>query len=172
MSSRRILLFLGAAWELVRLFAVLSLLVLLFEIAGGRGSAIVPWLLLAATGNLLVPAGAVLLALYPERYARVLGLLRLGKLLNLVTLVLIVVAGVVSQAGPASIPRSAGAGLPGFLAILLVTALDAIFLALLVSFRPGGDGPAKDEHAPAAALPDATETEIKELPSHGHPADR
>ncbi len=148
MTPRRILLFVGSAWELARLFLVLSLLVLLYEVTGGRGSAIVPWLLLAATGNLLVPAGAVLLALYPERYGPLLGLLRLGKLLNLVTLVLIVISGLVSAAGAASIPRAAGAGLPGFVAVLLVTALDAVFLALLVSYHPEPAGPVGEKSGP------------------------
>ncbi len=158
------MLLVGSAWEIARLFLVLSLLVLLFEVAGGRGSAIVPWLLLAGTGNLLIPAGAILLALYPERYARLLGLLRLGKLLNLVTLILIVAASLVSAAGPASIPRAAGAGFPGLAVILLVTALDAVFLALLVSFRPGADGAQKPaETSAAATLPELTETDVKDF---------
>ncbi len=161
MSARRILLFVGSAWELARLFLVLSLLVVLFEMTGGRGSTIVPWLLLVGTGNLLVPAGEVLLALYPGRYARFLGLLRLGKLLNLVTLILIVVASLTSG-GPISIPYSVG-GFPVFAVFLLVTALDAVFLALLVSFRPDEDGPQKSAEAPAAPLSELTKTDITDV---------
>jgi hypothetical protein len=163
MTPRRILLFIGSAWELARLFLVLSLLVLLFEVSGGRGSAIVPWLLLASTGNLLVPAGAVLVALYPVRYAPLIGLLRLGKLLNLFTLVLIVLSGLHSRSAPASLMPLGRPGLPGFVVILLVTALDAVFLALLVSLRSGPPGDAAAAGSPPAVIEELPPADVEDF---------
>ena len=148
MTARRVLLALGSLWDLVRFYLVISLLTLIVRSAGGEGSAMVPWLLLAGTGNLLVPVGGLMLALFPQRYGSLLGLLRLGKGLSVFSFVLLLVSGSIRSAVNASVVHVGGRALSGVALVLGLFVLDAAFLALLMI-------PAAGARLPLAGLAEA-----------------
>ena len=133
MPARRVLLALGSLWDLVRFFLVLSLLALLARSASAASSSTVPWLLLAATGNLLIPVGGLMLALFPRRYGSLLGLLRLGKGLSVFTFVLLFLSGSLGAVAHAVVVRVSGSrAVSGALLALTLFALDVAFLILLM----------------------------------------
>jgi hypothetical protein len=132
MSARRVLLALGSLWDLVRFFLVLSLLVLLGRSASGESSMMIPWLLLAATGNLLIPVGGLMLALFPRQYGNLLGLLRLGKGLSVFAFVLLLLSGSLGVAANAAVMRIGSLPVSSALLAVALFVLDAAFLVLLM----------------------------------------
>jgi hypothetical protein len=153
MTARRILLALGSLWDLVRFFLVLSLLLLLVRSAGARDSGMISWLLLAATGNLLVPVGGLMLALFPGRYGNLLGLLRLGKAMSIFSFMLLVVSGSLAAAAGITVLRVADRVVTGTVAALLLFVVDIAFLVLLLVPDPGGA---------SIALADLSQTDAKD----------
>lgn len=146
---------LGAVWDLVRFFLVLSLLAVVFRGAGGAGGPVIAWLPLAGTGNLLVPVGTLVYLLFPGRYGSLLGLLRLGKALSVAAFAFLASSGSLLALG--SIPRVAlgGRTVPAWIAAALCAVLDAVFLVLLLLERGrGADAPART----AESLPGAKDT--------------
>jgi hypothetical protein len=132
MKLQRLFLFAGSLWELVRFFALLALLAVLFR---SQGPMAIPWVLLVCSSSLLSPVGWFLLALYPQRYENLIGLLRLGKLLGLFSLVLLLVFAYVSS--EFIVPLESGT--PGMIQIISLPVMlffDLIFLALLLSLKP------------------------------------
>ena len=93
MRARRGLLLAGSLWELVRFFLVLFLFASVLRGTSGAGPWVFSWLLVAGSGNLLIAAGGGMLALFPERYARLIALLRLGKAMSVFSFILLVVSG-------------------------------------------------------------------------------
>ena len=140
MTARRVLLALGSLWELVRFFLVLSILALMIRPAGGAvtSSAVMPWLLLAGTGNLLVPVGLLMLAMFPGRYGNLVGLLRLGKGLSVFSILILFVSGSLATAVNAALLVVGGRTISAAAVLLLLFALDLAFLALLVFSRDKG----------------------------------
>jgi len=137
MNARRLLILAGSVWDFARFFLVLLILATLFDVAGGWGTAVIPWLLVGASSGLLVPVGGFLLSVYPERHANLVGLLRLGKLLNIFSLVLIPISGTADIGAGAPLLRVGAYALTPTVAIPLVMFLDLIFLGALISFRAG-----------------------------------
>ncbi len=135
MTARRALLALGSLWELVRFFLVLSILALIVRSAGGGGAASVPWLLLSGTGNLLVPVGGLMLAMFPGRYSGLVGLLRLGKGLSVFSMLILFVSGSLATAVNAALLVVAGRTISAAVVVLVLFTLDLAFLALLVFSR-------------------------------------
>jgi hypothetical protein len=132
MTARRVLLALGSLWDLVRFFLVLSLLSLLVRSAGGEGAGMIPWLLLAGTGNLLVPVGGLMLAVFPDRYGSLVALLRLGKGLSVFSFILLFLSGSIASAANAALLRIGGRAVTGRAAALALFVLDVAFLVLLM----------------------------------------
>jgi hypothetical protein len=152
MTARRVWLVLGVLWDLVRFFLVLSLLAVVIRAGGGAGAALVPWLLLAGTGNLLVPAGVLLYVLFPDRYAGLLGLLRLGKALSVFSFILLAASGQLLATGRLAAVPVGGQSVPAWTAAALLAALDLVFLVLLLlEGRAAGHASPR----PAEGLPDA-----------------
>jgi hypothetical protein len=148
----------GSLWEGARFFLVLLLLALLLEEAGGAGPWVLPWLVFAGSGNLLVAAGGIMLAAFPDRYAGLIGLLRLGKAISVFSFLLLLLSGAL---GPV-VGREVLA--VGLLVISLgpvmlgVFALDLLFLAALLWLRAGKDG-----QAPGVGLSGPAETEVQHI---------
>jgi hypothetical protein len=158
MTARRVRLVLGACWDFARFFLVLSLLATVIRAGGGSGAAVVPWLLLGATGNLLVPAGVLVYVLFPDRYAGLLGLLRLGKALSVFSFVLLAASGRRLAAGSSLVVPVGGQSIPAWAAAAGCALLDAVFLVLLLVERRGA-GPASPRAAeglPGAVMKDHT----------------
>jgi hypothetical protein len=164
MKAQRTMLLIGSLWELVRFFLVLGLLAASLQAVAGAGSWVYPWLLLAGSGNLLIAAGAFMLALFPDRYNALISFLRLGKVLSIFTYALLVISGalrmtglrVVFAIGP--VPVTQGVVLVG------VFILDMLFLGALFAWREGEEHrPLPPGGDPAAELPEYRETEVKDL---------
>jgi hypothetical protein len=152
MSARRVLLALGSLWDLVRFFLVLSLLVLLVRSASSESSMMIPWLLLAATGNLLIPVGGLMLAMFPLRYGNLLGLLRLGKGLSVFAFVLLLLSGSLRSGANAAVVHVGSLSVSGGHLALALFVLDAAFLVLLMI--PAGQSTGRNaEQETARKLP-------------------
>ena len=98
MSVRRGLLLAGSLWELVRFFLVLLIFASVLQGTSGAGAWVYPWLLAAGSGGLLIAAGGGMLSLFPERYAPLIALLRLGQGLSVFSFVLLAVTGAMRAA--------------------------------------------------------------------------
>jgi hypothetical protein len=163
MQARRILLVAGSLWEIVRFFLVVTLVALLLQEAGASGAWVYPWLLVAASGNLLVAVGGIMLALFPGRYAALLGLLRLGKVIALFSFLLLVISGALGAAIGRALVSLGGIVVTQGMALFGVFLLDLLFLVLLFSWRGETGGEKLPPAEPGAVLPEYDETEVKDF---------
>ncbi len=164
MKTRRVLLFLGSLWDFARFFLILSILAALFGNEGGWAAAILPWLLLSASSCLLVPVGGLLLSLYPDRYANLAAFLRLGKILNLFSFILLLLAGSLGAGARIVLFRIGQVEVTHIAALPAVALFDLLFFIILVSFKTDmkveeGNASLKGE---AEILPDDVETKIED----------
>lgn len=120
MKRSRFFLSTAAAWETAR-FMVLYLLV---------GSA-APLILAFGAGALILPVGLVMLMLYPEKYGVLLNLLRLGKMLAIIPLLLLLMGMILELLSPITGQQPD----PRFYTIMVILAVDFLFLVLLISYR-------------------------------------
>jgi hypothetical protein len=135
MKARHVLLLAGSLWEFVRFFLVLFIFATVFQVAQGADSWVFPWLLVMGPGNLLVAAGGGMLALFPVRYAPIIFLLRLGKVLSVSCFVLLVASGATRLASGDGILGIGGRAISGRGVLLGVFLLDLLFLAVLISWH-------------------------------------
>jgi hypothetical protein len=140
MTAKRISIFLCSLWDIARFFILISIITAMFDAVAGGGITIVAWLLLPASAALLVPVGGILLTLYPVRYANLVGLLRLGKVLNLFSLFLLLVYGFISDNAEAATIRLSSLHVSQAILFLLVMLGDLIFLGLLISYKTEVNG--------------------------------
>ena len=131
----RALLLAASCWEVVRFFLVLMLFPLVLETASTTGPWLFPWLLFTASGNLLVAAGGILLAVFPSRYAPLLGLLRLGKAISVFAFLLLLVSGALGAVVGRQVLTAGPLVLTLGPVMLAVFALDLLFLAALLWLR-------------------------------------
>lgn len=160
MTARRALVLAGSLWEATRFFIVISFLALLFRAAGEGGAWIIPWLLLGGTGNLLVAVGGIMLSLYPQKYAELIGFLRLGKILAVFSFILLILSGAVGMSATIELVRLGGYGLDQGTVLFAIFVLDLLFLAALVAWKRETPPPAPADQGPP--LPDHRESEVKE----------
>jgi hypothetical protein len=160
MKVRRALLLAGSLWEILRFFLLISLLAFLLHAVTGTGRWLFPWLLLCGSGSLLVGAGGIMLALFPEKNGGLVGLLRLGKIIALFSYVLLLFSGAMRIAvglqvlslGPFAVTLAA--------VLFVVFVLDLLCLVVLLGWRVT---PARRELPAAAAnLDEYTETEAQD----------
>ncbi len=136
MTARRALLLAGSLWELARFFLLTMLIALILDAAGTSGSWIYPWLLLMGGQGLLVAAGALMVSLFPDRYGTLVGLLRLGKILGVFTFLLLVISRAFGAAESLQLLAVGRLRLRGDRILYTVFLLDALFLAVLLAWRP------------------------------------
>jgi len=160
MKARRALLLAGSLWEILRFFLLISLLAFLFHAVSGTGQWLFPWLLLCGSGNLLVGAGGIMLALFPEKNGGLVGLLRLGKILALFSYLLLLFSGAMRIAVGLQVLSLGSFGVTLAAVLFVVFVLDLLFLAVLLSWRAR----AAQQELPAAAasLDKYTETEVQD----------
>ncbi len=115
-----------ALWQILR-FVILCVF-FLTRIAEADGREAVPWFLLFGAGSLVVPAGLVLVAIDPHKYAPLLGLMRLGKALELLPGVALLGIGV-SQRHLPTLGNSTS------LVVVGIALFDLIFLVILLSYK-------------------------------------
>jgi hypothetical protein len=160
MKARRAVLAAGSVWELARFFLVLFLFAAVLRASAGAGAWVFPWLLVAGSGNLVIAAGSALLALFPDRYARLIGLLRLGKLLGVFALALLAISGALRAAAGFQLGggrRALGAG-----SLLIgIFVLDVLFLAVLLGWH--AEEPKPPSAPPEDRLPEYHETEVSDF---------
>jgi hypothetical protein len=163
MEARRILVFIGSLWELARFFFLLFILGVILSAGKGWEEAANPWILLLASASLLMPVGGVLLSLYPIRYGGLVGLLRLGKVLELFSLLLLMVSGTLAESAGIVLLRLGNFRLTQAVVLPMVMFLDFAFFAFLIAYRSDTGGKAASAGKEVSVLPDFTETEIKDL---------
>jgi hypothetical protein len=157
MKARRVLLLAGSLWEIVRFFLLISLFAFLLHAASGAGGWIFPWLLLCSSGNLLVGAGGIMLSLFPQKNARLVGLLRLGKILALFSYVLLLVSGAMRMAIGLQVLTFGSLAVTLAAVLFAVFVLDLLFLAVLLAWR--AEEARRELPAGGADLAAYTETE-------------
>ena len=158
METRRALLFVSSLWELARFFLIVSLLAIVFRAATLESVAIMPWLLVVGSGNLLLPVLGLLLFLYPERYGNLIGLLRLGKGLGVFAFILLALSsGSVASGASSAFSVVAGSviirvgGLPVTRAAMMfgIFAVDLAFLGALMFYpSEGSSGKSRNPETP------------------------
>lgn len=161
MKARQALLLAGSLWEIVRFFLLISLLAFLLHAVSGTGRWVFPWLLLCGSGNLLVGAGGIMLALFPDKNGGLVGLLRLGKILALFSYALLLISGAMRMAIGLQVLEVGGLAVTLAALLFVVFVLDLLFLAVLLAWRAGEarrEAPASD-----ADLTKYTETEAQDF---------
>lgn len=162
MKARRGLLLAGSLWELVRFFLVLSLFAAVLHGMAGAPTWVFPWLLVAGSGNLLIAAGMGMVALFPVRYARLVALLRLGKVLGLFAFVLLAVSGGMAPAAGLEIAQVGAVSVRGSLVVVFAALMDVLVLVVLLRWRYPEEPRAAPTGAPdAEKLPEYDETEVR-----------
>jgi hypothetical protein len=161
MKARRALLVAGSVWELARFFLVLFLFAAVLKATAGAGPWVFPWLLVAGSGNLLIAAGAILLALFPARYAPIAALLRLGKLMSVFAFILLAISGALRLAYGFEVVGVGHRMLTAGLVLAVVFLLDLVFLAVLVRWRPEEHTAAEPTSEGEEKLPEYHETEVQ-----------
>jgi len=156
MKARRALLVVGSVWELARFFLVLFLFAAVLRATAGAGTWVFPWLIVAGSGNLVLCAGSALLALFPARYAPLVALLRLGKILSLFAFILLAISGALRVAAGLAVAGFGRGGLTADVLLVAVFVLDLLFLAVLIRWRPE-----EEASAPRDTLPEYHETEVQ-----------
>jgi hypothetical protein len=96
MEQKPLLRVAGPAWELARFFLFVVFLAAASSASGNADMLSAPWLAAAGAGGLAMPAAFLMLAIAPGRYAAYLPLLRLGKVLQVATVVLLFATGAVA----------------------------------------------------------------------------
>jgi len=160
MKARRALLLAGSLWEILRFFLLISLLAFLFHAVSGTGQWLFPWLLLCGSGNLLVGAGGIMLALFPEKNGGLVGLLRLGKILALFSYALLLFSGAMRTAVGLQVLSLGPFAMTLAAVLFAVCVLDLLFLALLLGWRAAS--PQRELPAAAAPLDEYSETEAQD----------
>jgi hypothetical protein len=151
---QRALLVAASAWEAARFFLVLHVLGVLL-LGGGVGRWLFPWLLFGGSGSLLAAAGGILLAAFPRRYAGLLGILRLGKILGIFSFLLLMISGALAAVVDRAVAAIGPLLIPLGPLMLGVFALDLLLLAFFFGIRAeGSDQPTDVE------LPGYNETEV------------
>lgn len=133
----------GPAWELARYFLIVAYLAAASSPSGNADMLSAPWLAAAAAGGLAMPAAFFVYAYEPGRYAAYLPLLRLGKVLELATIVLLYATGAIRPGSTVPMLAFRVPVLDGTaVAFGVVALLDAAVLAGLLRVRTRGGPPA------------------------------
>ena len=160
MKARRILLLAGSLWEIVRFFLLVSLLAFILRALSGVGGWVVPWLLLAGSGNLLVAVGGIMLSLFPDRHGGLIGFLRVGKILAVFSYLLLVLSGAMRMVAGVQVVAVGPVALSQGALLVAIFVLDLLFLAVLLAWR-APEAPHTIPSQDAAPLPDYTESEAR-----------
>jgi hypothetical protein len=137
MEHRPLLRVAGPVWELARYFLFIAFLAVSSSSSANPDMLSTPWLLAACAGGLVMPAAFILLAIAPDRHAGYLPLLRLGKGLQVATMVLLFATGAIAPGSGMPMPIFAlpvVGSMP--LAFGLLTLIDLVVLAGLLMAGP------------------------------------
>lgn len=160
MTARRALLLVGSFWELVRFFLVLLLFAVVLQESADAGPWVFPWLLVVGSGNLLIAAGAGMLALFPDRYGRLIAFLRLGKVMSVFSLVLLLVSGALRGTATREALGMGRVAITRGAALLGVFVVDLFFLGVLFAWRREENTTNLPPGPAASSLPEYKETEV------------
>jgi hypothetical protein len=139
MEQKPLLRVAGPVWELARYFLIVVFLAAASS-SGGADLLSAPWLAAATAGGLAMPAAFLMIALAPGRYAAYLPLLRLGKVLQIATVVLLFVTGTIQPESTVPFLAYRVRVLDRALVVFgLVALLDLAVLAALFRVRTGTD---------------------------------
>jgi hypothetical protein len=157
MGQRKVAPILGFAWEAVRFFLLVALVLQVLRPTSPDPAGLAMWLLFLAAPQLAVPACFLFLALYPASYEPLLNPLRVAKLLGAFTTLLLILSGATFSTGAYAF-RLLRFSLPPAIVVLAVLALDSLTLLLLLLWRKQKPPEPGKEDLP---LPAFSETEVK-----------
>ena len=128
----------GPAWELARYFLIVAFVAAASSPSGNADMLSAPWLAAAAAAGLAMPAAFFVYACAPGRYAAYLPLLRLGKGIELATIVLLYATGAIRWGSTVPMLAFRVPVLDSTAVVFgLVALLDAAVLAGLLRVRTG-----------------------------------
>jgi hypothetical protein len=157
MGFRKVAPILGFAWEAVRFFLLVALVLQVLRPTSPDPAGLGVWLLYLAAPQLVVPACFLFLALYPSSNASLLNPLRAAKLLAVFTTLLLIGSGAVFSAGAYPF-RVLGLVLTPAIGVLVALVPDSLILLLLLLWKKEKPPePGKGE----PSLPAYSETEVK-----------
>ena len=150
-----------AIWELLRFCAIFLAVWIVFRQILETNSQGIYWLLVLGNGGLLVAASLLFLYVDPPRFRVLLNLVRLGKILELFSALLLIILEPVGI-----VLRFLSVGfmpyrIAPFSLLLIVSAADLIVLFLLFSYRiekKSVSPPAEGQQEQEPPLPDYKET--------------
>lgn len=178
MTAKRAVFLIQSVWELLRFLALFAVLVVGFSAALLADRQAVLGLVLLGSSQLVLPAGLVFLFLDPGRFAPLASLIRLGKVLEVFSEVLLLAA----QPFDGGLQRLALPFIPdrfsGLAILLTITLIDLVFLFLLFSFGPAAIRSRAEGQEGQVPLPTAQADEKSSLPDYSetvvppHPEDK
>ena len=135
MKIHRLFFLVGSLWELLRFLLLFLALGITFRRELLIDTQAIFWLVLLGSANLLMPAGLLFLYLDPDRHRNLLNLIRMGKLLGLLSALLLILLEPIGT----SLSGFALSFLPSTIApfsiLLFISVSDLLFLFLLFSYR-------------------------------------
>ncbi|UCF99800.1 MAG: hypothetical protein JSV89_09740 [Spirochaetaceae bacterium] len=163
MKIHRVVFLIAAVWELLRFCALFMAVWITFRQILEADSQAVYWLLIFGNGGLLVAAALLFLYVDPKRFRVLLNLTRLGKILGLVSALLLIILEPIGI-GQHFLPLNLFPYRIAPLSLLLViSVLDLILLFLLFSYQDGETPPTasqQDQQKEEPPLPEYRETVI------------
>ena len=157
--QRRLLLYLGCAWEFIRFFGLfLGTGSVCLGVLHSRPDSIV-WLVVLASPQLLMAACFFYLAYNPVQYAAYVPVLRIGKILNLFTLSLLLLLGNWRESVGFARVTLLGLPIPSLELVLVIAFFDLIFLSVLLLCGVDAGTPLNLDSR--SSLPEFRETELE-----------
>jgi hypothetical protein len=163
MKIHRIFFLIAAIWDLLRFFAVFLAVWIFFRRTLETDNQGVYWLLVLGNGGLLITASLLFLYVDPQRFRVLLNLVRMGKILGVLSALLLIILEPVGTG-----LRFLSLGLlpyriAPFSLLLVILVVDLVFLFLLFSYQveetsPSPPSETRPEKDPP--LPDYRETMI------------
>ena len=163
MINKRIIFLSASIWELLRFFLLFVTVLGLNISIIHSDSQYIFWLILIASGSLIMPIGFFLLYYDKTKYGPLLNLLRLGKTLGLFSSLLLIllepVGPVLKGVRLLFLPFS----IAPVILLLVITFFDLIFLGLLLSYKVQQKKPEIRRNENHDSLPDYKESQIHDL---------
>ncbi len=148
-------------WELLRLVIFLYILLLLFNKTLLSGTQVVLWILAIGSGQLLFPSSYFLLCLDRVKYAALVQILRIGKILSVVVSFLIIINELLSTDIFLFLTGSQVYDRRYILVVFLGIFFDLIFLYFLLSYKGDEDLQNVDQSQTETRLPEFYETKVE-----------
>jgi hypothetical protein len=165
MKKQKFFLLSGFTWELIRFFLYFFFITYFqfHKLLWNRQTIL--WLILLGSSQLIIPAGFLLLFFHSTKFRATIQLLRIGKIINLFSSLVLFIDEIISGNALLLVPIPYLSSTEGisFLILSLTIFFDLILLYFLLSYkeeRPETENRVTGENV-SPYLPDFSETEVK-----------